>query len=50
MDTFKWKLWRFAWLAHKTYSWRTTVIDGSGTWKSIFNFRLCVLVDKRGEA
>lgn len=50
MNTFTWKWRRLAWLAHKTGSWRTTVIDGSGLWKSILNSRLCVLTEPRYDA
>lgn len=47
MNTFAWKWWRFAWLAHSYNSDRVTVYDYSGTWESVCG-RLCFMV-KRAE-
>lgn len=46
MKTFDWKFWRFAWLAHASWGWNTTVIDNSGRWVKVFG-HLCFLAERR---
>lgn len=48
MNTFKWKFWRFAWLTHPNWGWRTTVYDYSGRWEKVFG-PLCILAQQDQE-
>jgi len=45
MRTFRFKLWRFAWLTCPGWGWSVTVIDGSGRWRKVFG-PLCFLVER----
>lgn len=49
MITFKWKRWRFAWLAYQQWGVPKTVYDISGKWEKLLG-HLCFLVEPRHDA